>query len=281
MSPADPPQPARPERILLFIPAYNCAPQIPRVIAQLTPEVRALLSEVIIVDNRSTDGGPQAAQAALAGGSDIPVRILLNDANYGLGGSHKVAFNHALAGGFDYCIVLHGDDQGSIADLAPLLRSGAHRQADCLLGGRFMRGSRLVGYSAFRTFGNRVFNLIYAAACGHTVQDLGAGLNLYATAALASRSYLRNPDDLTFNYYMLLRSVAERWRIRFFPIEWREDDQVSNVKLVRQALRVLGAAAAYAFQRGRFLAADHAGRPDKDYTATVIFETGPATEATA
>jgi len=276
MSPAEPSQPARAERILLFIPAYNCAPQIPRVIAQLTPEIRALLSEVIIVDNRSTDGGPKAAETALGGASDIPVRILLNDANYGLGGSHKVAFNHALAGGFDYCVVLHGDDQGAIADLAPLLRSGAHREVDCLLGGRFMRGSRLRGYSAFRTFGNRVFNLIYAVACGHTVHDLGAGLNLYATSALASRSYLRNPDDLTFNYYMLLRSVAERWRIGFFPIEWREDDQVSNVKLVRQAMRVLGAAAAYAVRRRQFLAADHAGRPDKDYTASVFFEVGPA-----
>ncbi|MGE0830307.1 MAG: glycosyltransferase family 2 protein [Hyphomonadaceae bacterium] len=264
--------PAR-ERILLFIPAYNCAPQLPRVLAQLTHEVRALLSEVIIVDNRSSDNGVEAAKAALSEPWSLPVKILQNDENYGLGGSHKVAFNYALDHGFDYCIVLHGDDQGAIADLVAPIRAGAHRRVDCLLGARFMAGSKLAGYSPIRTLGNRAFNLLYSAVSGKWIYDLGAGLNLYAVSALASRSYLRHPNDLTFNYHMILTSIAENWRIQFIPIEWREDDQVSNVKLVRQAIRVLRAALDYGFGRKAYLAADHSGAPAKRYSAKVIFET--------
>jgi glycosyltransferase involved in cell wall biosynthesis len=260
---------------------YNCAPQIGRVIGQLTPAVQALIEEVILVNNRSTDDGEEVAIKAAAGLTGMNVKVLRNDNNYGLGGSHKVAFNHALTHGFDYCIVLHGDDQGDIADLVPLLERGDHRRVDCLLGARFMRGSRLEGYSLFRTFGNQVFNAIYGVASGWRIYDLGSGLNVYAVKALASRRWLRHADDLTFNYHMLLHSIADGWRMSFFPLAWREEDQTSNVKLVRQSLRVLGIAWRYAAGREAYLADDYAGRPNHDYTSTTIYEGAARADAVA
>jgi dolichol-phosphate mannosyltransferase len=267
------------ERVLLFIPMYNCERQIPRVIAQLEPEIRALLSEVVVVNNRSTDGSEAAAVAALKGMPDLSSKVLRNDANYGLGGSHKVAFDYAIANNCDYCIVLHGDDQGDIDNIAPLLRDGAHRQVDCLLGARFMPGSHLQGYSWFRTFGNHVFNLLYSIASGVRIYDLGSGLNLYAVRALSDRAYLRHADDLTFNYHMILHSIAAGWRMRFFPITWKEDDQISNVKMFRQSLRVLAIVRDYAFSRRRFLQKNYAGQPDARYTSTVVFANAPVAEA--
>lgn len=58
----------------------------------------------------------------------VPVTLLRNDENYGLGGSHKVAFDYALNNAYDYVVVLHGDDQGSIANLLPYLRSREYAQ---------------------------------------------------------------------------------------------------------------------------------------------------------
>jgi glycosyltransferase involved in cell wall biosynthesis len=209
--------------------------------------------------------------AALRGLPFVRSKALLNDENYGLGGSHKVAFDYALANDFQYCVVLHGDDQGCIADLVPLVQSGAHRKSDCLLGARFMSGSQLVGYSTLRTIGNRFFNLIYSLAAGVRLYDLGSGLNLYATSALSDRVYLRHSDDLTFNYYLILSLVAMGRRIRFFPISWRETDQVSNVKLVRQSLRVLAIACQYMLLRRQFLGSNRSKRLGP-YTASVVFD---------
>jgi len=261
-------------RILLFVPMYNCAPQIPRVVAQLTPDVQDLLDEIILVDNRSTDGTPAAAVAALSASCRIPAKVLINDHNYGLGGSHKVAFNYAVENGFAYCIVLHGDDQGSIRDVVPLLESGAHREVDSLLGARFMPGSRLAGYSFLRTAGNRAFNLIYSLAAGKRIYDLGSGLNVYKTSALEDRAYLACADDLTFNYHMVLRWIAAGKSIRFFPLEWREDDQISNVKLFRQTLRVAEIALSRTFRGKSYLASSYAKRAPGDYTSTISFALG-------
>ena len=167
-------------KILLFIPMYNCEKQIPRVLGQLTDEVCSYLSEVIVVNNRSTDGGEQVAADYLKQRNlPIKAKVLRNDDNYGLGGSHKVAFRYAMDHGFDYVIVLHGDDQGDISNILPYLKNREYEKYDCFLGARFMKGSQLQGYSAFRTFGNRVYDLLFSAVCRYMVYDLGSGLNMY------------------------------------------------------------------------------------------------------
>jgi len=267
---------ARP-RILVFIPAYRCEAQITRVIDQFDARVSSWIDTVLVVDNRSPDNTLEAAIARgrekVTGCNFIAWR---NNDNYGLGGSHKAAFRYAIEQGFDYLVVLHGDDQADIHDLIPQLEAGAHAQADCLLGARFMPGSRLKGYSWFRTFGNRVYNALFSLVAMRRIYDLGSGLNMYRLAAFRDFYYKPFPDDLTFNYAMLLASYDRRQQVRFFPISWREDDQVSNVRLFRQAFKVLGILGGYFLRRGRFLATDMRAKPFEAYTGQIQHRHGPS-----
>jgi dolichol-phosphate mannosyltransferase len=259
-------------RILVAIPMYNCGAQIARVIAQFDVAAQPMFDELVVIDNRSRDDSVARASVALESIAGLRTRLVQNRENYGLGGSHKVAFAMALEGGYDHVVILHGDDQGSIRDLVPLLREGAHFNHDCLLGARFMRGSRLDGYSWVRIVGNRVFNAIYSLVSGRRLYDLGSGLNLYATCRLAGREWLRFRDDLTFNYFLTLSMAVGGWRMRYFPISWREDDQVSNVRMFSQAMRVLRIVVEFALRRARFLRRDHSGRPGRDYRADVLYQ---------
>ena len=266
-------------KILVFIPAYRCERQVTRVLEQFDDTVQRWIDTVLLIDNRSPDG---TLAAAIEKGRERfqHCRFIawLNTDRYGLGGSHKVAFQYALEHGFDYLIVLHGDDQACIRDILPKLACGAHTQVDCLLGARFMRGSELHGYSPLRTFGNRVYNALFSVAVGRRVHDLGSGLNLYRVAAFAGGHHMAFPDDLTFNYAMLLASCHLKQRLAFFPITWREEDQVSNVRLVRQAVRVLGLLMRFVVWRGTFLAAEMRVNPRAEYTGQVIYESAPQTE---
>ena len=258
-------------KMLLFIPMYNCQKQIPRVLDQLTQQAGAWFDEVIIVNNRSTDEGERAVMERLARG-DLPCKasLLRNCENYGLGGSHKVAFAYAQEHGFDYVTVLHGDDQGHLEDLLPLLRSGAYENYDCCLGARFMRGARLEGYSRFRTFGNAVYNLLFSIVTGRRIYDLGSGLNFYRVESLKSRYYEKFCDNLQFNYCMVLALTYLRQKALFFPIRWSEDDQVSNVKLTRQAINVLKLLWGYACSPRRFIASELRETPREAYPAELI-----------
>lgn len=263
-----------PERILLFIPMYNCERQIARVLSSLDERACAHIDTVLVVNNRSTDGGEAVAAEHVARLQGVHARVVRNDENYGLGGSHKVAFAYAIAHGFDYVAVLHGDDQGRFADLVPQLEAGAHREVDCLLGARFHPESRLEGYSAFRTYGNHVFNALFSAATGSRLQDLGSGLNLYRVEILKNGFYERFSDDLTFNYCMIMAHIHYGHRYRFFPIVWREEDQVSNVRLFSQARRVLGLVTRYRLGPARFVAEEHRAAPRAAYTAQRIADNG-------
>lgn len=267
---------ARP-RILVFIPAYRCEAQITRVMDQFDERVQRWVDTVMVVDNRSPDDTLQAAiERGRARINQCHFIAWRNDDNYGLGGSHKAALRYAIEQGFDYLVVLHGDDQADIRDLIPQLEQGSHQQVDCLLGARFMRGSQLKGYSWFRTFGNHVYNTLFSLVALRAIHDLGSGLNLYRLAALRDFYYKPFPDDLTFNYVMLLASYHRGQVVRFFPISWREEDQISNVKLFRQAFKVLGLLAGFGLKRGAFLRRELRGKPFEAYTGQIQHRQGPA-----
>jgi dolichol-phosphate mannosyltransferase len=267
------------DKILVFIPCYNCAPQIVRVLQQLEQPISSSFAEVLVLDNNSTDGTVEAAIGASARVSAVPVTIARNKSNYNLGGSHKAAFAYAVKLDFTHVVILHGDDQGSIAEIAPVLERNDHNRYDACLGARFARGSRLIGYSRFRIFGNLVFNALFTIGARRRVIDLGSGLNIVGSAVFRDPSVVRFADDLRFSIFLLLGLFDAKRRVMFFPISWREDDQVSNVKLWSQASRTLAILRDYTFRRDSFRHADFRTVKHETYEFDVIHRSEAAVRA--
>jgi len=236
------------EKILLFIPMYNCELQINRVLSKIKNlgEDRNIFSEILIVDNGSKDNSCNAVKNII---NTIGVKVTLvrNKQNVFLGGSHKVAFNYALENNFEYVVVLHGDDQGDINDLIPFIKNGEYKKYDSFLGSRFHKDSRLINYSKFRIFGNKVFNVILSLFMRHRITDMGSGLNMYKTEYLSGKFYLYLPNNLTFNVYMLLYGIYSKSLFAFFPLTWKEEDQVSNAKIISQSLEIISLVIRYIF----------------------------------
>ena len=245
------------DKILVFIPAYNCSEQIGRVLDQFRGPIAPWVAQVLVLDNHSTDGTAGVAEAAAAALDSVEVVVARNQENYGLGGSHKAAYEYAEREGFTHVVTLHGDDQGSIDDLLPVLQRGEHHRADACMGARFQRGAHLSGYSRFRIVGNVIFNAWFSIASRHLVTDMGSGLNLLARRAFSDPMVVRHSDGLHFNPRLLLGMYDSGLRVRFFPISWREDDQASNVKMASQAFDTFKVAWDYAVRRRRFRSEDH------------------------
>jgi len=245
-------------RWLLFVPMYNCERQIGRVLAQVTEHLANRIAEVFVVDNGSTDAGPQLASEAIQSLAVPRAYVVQNDDNYNLGGSHKVAFQRCLDQGYDGVVVFHGDDQGSLVDLLEGLPDWPAEE--CVLGSRFMLGSSLQGYALHRTLANVVFNGIYSVLARKILWDLGSGLNWYSRRFIERGLWRTCRDNLTFNYDLLLRTASTPGAtFRFVPITWREDDQVSNAKLTRHGVDMLRILQTYGRSRRHFVETDRSG----------------------
>ncbi|MBE6024861.1 MAG: glycosyltransferase family 2 protein [Cellulosilyticum sp.] len=259
-------------KILLFIPMYNCEKQITRVIDQLDQNILNYINEVIVVNNRSTDNSEDVVINHCKSKGDLPIKVLRNDENYGLGGSHKVAFEYAIENGFDYVIVLHGDDQGRISDFIPLLESKKYEECDCCLGARFMKGSKLIGYNKLRIWGNYGFNLLFSMVVHKSVKDLGSGLNMYKVSTLKNKYFMKYPDTLYFNDLMILASCYYKQSMLFYPISWREEDQISNNKLMSFSISLLKMLFNYVKDKKKYLEQDMRTNMIDNYSAQVVYD---------
>ncbi len=230
------------EKILVFIPMFNCEKQITRVISQFSLQAQDFFDEIIIIDNRSTDQSIKTAETALSKNiKTCKALIFKNKENYSLGGSIKVAFKYAIENNFDYMITLHGDAQGNIKDVIPVLKTGQHRNVDMCIGARFHRESTLDGYSWFRIFGNKVFNLLCSFITLRKIDDLIAGLNVYKVKFIKEiyPICLSFPNNLTFDVHCLMYMIKNQKDFMYFPLVWKEEDQVSHAKIFKQAFIIL------------------------------------------
>ena len=260
--------PTKKPKVMLFIPAYNCEKQIARVLNSITPEVASYFTEIVVVENRSTDNTLESARDGLRKIKSSSTVLLQNRQNVSLGGSHKVAFTRCLKNGFDGIVVLHGDDQGDVRDILSRIRTENFVKYDCQLGSRFAKESKLVGYSKFRTFGNIVMNQAISIVTGHKITDMGAGLNAYSARFLSDDTWMKFPEDLTFNVYMLYWMLYRRAPYEFFPLTWKEEDQVSNAKLFKQTKHIVELTASFIMNPTKLFSTNRARF--RDYSSDII-----------
>ena len=262
-------------KILLFIPVFNCEKQIARVIPKIDSNIQKYIDEVLIIDNRSSDN---TVKVAIAASDSITkkITILQNVENYSLGGSLKHAFLYALENKYTHIITLHGDDQADIRDFLPILINQEYTRNDLIIGARFHPKSSLKGYSLIRILGNRGLNLVCSLIVKKKVYDLIAGLNFFNVSFLQKKVFLNFPNNLTFDSHLLLYAFNENAKIKYTPITWCEEDQISNAKVVHQAITILKLLFSYLRQGSAVFLFDKSGNPKGfTYPSTTVF-TRPA-----
>ena len=74
-----------------------------------------------------------------------------------------------------------------------------------------------------------------------------------------------------FNYCMVMEHAYYKHKVKFFPIIWREDDQVSNVKMINQAITVLKMLGSYIKDRKAFVEGEHREKVIDAYTAQFVY----------
>lgn len=95
--------PARPKSVSVLIVSYNTAGHLERCLSSLRENLDPERSEIVVVDNGSTDGSPEMVESCFPG-----VRLIRNPTNPGFAAANNVAISHASG---DYVLLLNPDTE--------------------------------------------------------------------------------------------------------------------------------------------------------------------------
>ena len=228
-----------PAAVWLILPTYDEAENIAAIVAA----VRAVLEEaapgahrILVVDDGSPDGTGDIADALAA--EHEAVEVLHRTTREGLGPAYLAGFAYALGRGAQLVMEMDADFSHDPADVARLL--AAAREADLVLGSRYVAGGGVTDWGRIRRLVSRGGSWYARIVLGLDVRDLTGGFKCFRREVLEaidlptvrSRGY-------AFQVELTHRALHAGFRVVELPIVFR-DRRLGHSKM---SWRIAGEAA--------------------------------------
>jgi len=167
-------------RILVIVPTYNERDNIESIVARVLQSVPE--ANLLVADDSSPDGtGKIADELAIA---DPRVHVLHRPEKAGLGAAYIAGFRWGLERGYDVLVEMDADGSHAPEQLPRLL--AALRDADVVLGSRWVAGGTVVNWPKSRELISRSGNLYTRVALGMPLRDATGGYRAYRRGVLES-----------------------------------------------------------------------------------------------
>lgn len=183
-------------------------------------------TEIIVVDDGSTDGTPEVVEQI--GG----VRVVRHARNRGYGAAIKTGFAHAEG---DLLAFLDADGTYPPESFPALCEAAITRDADVVVGSR--RSGEKSQMPPMRRLGNIIWSNLVSLIGEKSCADPASGMRILRRSALPSLYPL--PDGLNFTPVMSTRCVHENLNVIELPIAYAERVGDSKLSIVRDGLRFL------------------------------------------
>jgi dolichol-phosphate mannosyltransferase len=224
-------------RVVMVVPTYDEADNLAWIVGRLRraqPDVH-----VLVVDDNSPDGTGKIADELAA--ADDAVQVLHRTEKDGLGAAYKHGFHVALEQGFDVIGEMDADGSHQPEQLHLLL--DALREADLVIGSRWIPGGSVVNWPFRRELLSRGGNLYVRILLGVSVRDATAGYRLFRRTVLEAIDLASvQSTGYVFQTDMVTRCLRLGLRVREVPIEFvervRGDSKMSGQVAVESLRRV-------------------------------------------
>jgi len=221
-------------RILVIIPTYNERENVVRIVTRVRHAVPE--AHVLIADDNSPDGTGVIADDLAA--DDANIHVLHRMGKEGLGAAYLAGFTWALDHGYDVMVEMDADGSHQPEQLPALL--DALREADLVLGSRWVPGGSVVNWPRSREFLSRGGNWYTRHALGMDLRDATGGYRAFrATTLKALDLHGVGSAGYIFQVDLAYRALRRGLVVKEVPIEFVErevGESKMDQKIVSEAL---------------------------------------------
>jgi len=168
-------------KTLVIIPTYQEREALPTILERTRAAVPD--ADILVADDASPDGTGAVADDWAA--RDEHVHVLHRAGKEGLGRAYVAGFRWALERGYDVVVEMDADGSHQPEQLPDLLAALESRQADLVLGSRWVPGGRVVNWPRSREVLSRGGNTYTRVAMGLPVRDATGGFRAFRSSCLA------------------------------------------------------------------------------------------------
>jgi dolichol-phosphate mannosyltransferase len=220
-------------RVLVVIPTYNESDNIRAIVERVRRAAPAV--DILIADDNSPDGTGAIADDLAA--ADGQVHVLHRPGKQGLGAAYIAGFGWARERGYDAAVEMDADGSHAPEELPRLL--DAARDADVVIGSRWVRGGKTLNWPAHRLLLSRGASLYTRIALGLPVRDATAGYRVYRMPVLDKIEVdTVQSQGYCFQIDLGWRSYRNGFRVVEVPITFAERERGAskmNSSIVREA----------------------------------------------
>jgi glycosyltransferase involved in cell wall biosynthesis len=224
--------------ISVAIPAFNEAVRIGDTLAVTIAylEKESPTSEVIVVNDGSTDSTGEVIRKVSAVPSSVVVRLLENFPNRGKGAAVRTGLSCATK---PIGVFFDADLSTPIDELPKIVEPVARGEADIAFGSRAL-DRKLIGNRQpwRREQGGRLFNLVVRVATGLPFWDTQCGFKAFRMEACLPIIEAAQVIGFGFDVELLLLAQRAGLRLREIPVRWNHHEG-SKIRFVHDSVRML------------------------------------------
>ena len=223
-----------PQRILVIVPTYNEARNLPEIVPAILKQDPRL--EVLVVDDGSPDGTGAIADQMAA--SEPRAQVLHRQAKEGLGRAYLAGFRWGLDRGYEALFEMDADFSHDPAFIPRFLN--AIREADLVLGSRYATGVNVINWPMSRLPLSLSANLYARVITGLPLTDSTGGFKCFRRAVLERIDLSQvKSNGYAFQIEMSFRAWRCGFRLKEIPIIFHdrvEGQSKMSKRIVREAI---------------------------------------------
>jgi dolichyl-phosphate beta-glucosyltransferase len=225
--------------LTIVVPAYNEAVRLgttlPKILEYLSKNVPE--SELIVVDDGSTDNTAAVAREILSGGERVRTSVVSYQSNLGKGRAVRLGL---LASRGEVALFSDADLSTPITETSKLIEPILRGECDLAFGSRALDRTLIGVHQPWRREqGGRVFNVIVRLATGLPFWDTQCGFKAFRMSVCRPIIEGATVDRFGFDVELLFIAHRAGLRLKEIPVRWDHYDG-SKVNVASDSVKMLG-----------------------------------------